>query len=347
MLIPHPALETLLLPLAEATLPQSQTGRGLFIGAEDSHWLHSGALTWVCEQNFKPTAAALQRAGLSEPALAGERFPILLLLPPRHRDQRRADIARALSRLSEAGVLVTACANSQGADSLQRDMESLLGTVQCRSKHKCRLLWSLPGERRIDAALLAAWLALGAPQPILQGKYWGRPGAFSWDRIDPGSALLATQLPSDLAGAGADLGAGWGYLSVQVFNRCPAVQSLDLFEADRSALELAELNVGAALGQRAADHRPSFALHWQDVSAGLAGHYDFIISNPPFHLGHAAQPALGEAFIRSAAAALRPGGQFWMVANRHLPYEACLDGHFQQCRRVIDAHGFKVFAAVK
>jgi 16S rRNA (guanine1207-N2)-methyltransferase len=346
MLIPHPALETLLLPLAEDTLPQSPTGRGLFIGAEDSPWLHSRALTWVCEQNFKPTAAALLRAGLSEQALAGERFPVLLWLPPRHRDQRRAELARALSRLSETGVLFTACANNQGADSLQRDLERLLGTVQGRSKHKCRLLWSLPGERRIDAALLAAWLALGAPKMILQGKYWSRPGAFSWDRIDPGSALLAAQLPSDLAGAGADLGAGWGYLSVQVFSRCPAVQSLDLFEADRSALELAELNLAAALGDQV-ERRPSFALHWQDVSAGLAGHYDFIISNPPFHLGHAAQPALGEAFIRSAAEALRPGGQFWMVANRHLPYEACLDGHFQHCRRVIDAHGFKVFAAVK
>lgn len=345
-LTPHSALATLMLPIVEGTLPRPSQGRGLFIGAEDSAPLHGGALNWICEQNFKPTADALLRAGWQQAADADERFPIILLLPPRHRDQRRARMAQALQRLTKDGVLFAACANSEGSATLQLDMERLLGAVQCRSKHKCRLLWSLPIERRLDAALLAAWLALDTPQPISEGEYRSRPGAFSWNRIDPGSALLAEQLPSDLAGAGADLGAGWGYLSVQVLRRCPGVQSLDLFEADRSALELAELNLTAALG-KLMERKPSLALHWHDVTDGLPGHYDFIISNPPFHSGHAAQPALGESFIRRAAAALRPGGRFWMVANRHLPYEACLDAHFRHSRRVIDAHGFKVFEAVK
>ena len=44
--------------------------------------------------------------------------------------------------------------------------------------------------------------------------------------------------------------------------------------------------------------------------------------NPPFHTRPRADPALGQAMIRKAAAALRRGGRLFMVANRQLPYEA-------------------------
>jgi len=69
--------------------------------------------------------------------------------------------------------------------------------------------------------------------------------------------------------------------------------------------------------------------------------------NPPFHAGRAADPALGRAFIAAAARMLAPSGQLWMVANRHLPYEATLRETF---RNVADAGGdgaFKVFHATR
>ena len=40
---------------------------------------------------------------------------------------------------------------------------------------------------------------------------WSQPGVFAWDRIDPGSALLAEHLPA-MKGEGVDLGAGSGEL---------------------------------------------------------------------------------------------------------------------------------------
>jgi len=37
----------------------------------------------------------------------------------------------------------------------------------------------------------------------------------------------------------------------------------------------------------------------------------------------------------------------WLVANRHLPYEAVLDQGFGQVRTVAQEHGFKIVEASK
>ena len=118
----------------------------------------------------------------------------------------------------------------------------------------------------------------------------------------------------------------------------------DLYEADHGALELARLNLARP------DHaNPGVQLgfHWHDVSSGLPGRYNFIVTNPPFHQGREDLPELGRAFIAAAAQALLPGGRLWLVANRHLPYEAALASGFKKVRVVEMRDGFKVIEAVK
>jgi len=147
-------------------------------------------------------------------------------------------------------------------------------------------------------------------------------------------------LPDDLHGHAADLGCGYGYLSRALLERCPGVVALDAVDADAAALALARAN----LEPFAATHALDFL--WHDVGRGLARRYDCIISNPPFHAeGRGERPDIGRQFIAAAAAALRPGGQLWLVANRHLPYEAALAARFASVRCVVQAHGFKVIAA--
>src|SRR3546814_7966293 len=97
-------------------------------------------------------------------------------------------------------------------------------------------------------------------------------------------------LPADLHGHAADLGAGWGYLSVELLQRCPGITALDLFEAEARALELARVNL-APFATRA-----KLGFHWHDVTAGLAQRFDVIVTNPPFHAqGNAARPDIGRS----------------------------------------------------
>jgi 16S rRNA (guanine1207-N2)-methyltransferase len=193
----------------------------------------------------------------------------------------------------------------------------------------------------LDRAQLQQWRSLDAPRAIADGRFRSRPGLFAWDRIDAGSALLAEHLPHDLRGRAADLGAGYGFLSTELLAKNPGIVALDLYEAEARALELARGNLAAHAA------RVELAFHWHDVAQGLLARYDAIVSNPPFHVGRADLPELGRAFILAAAAALRPGGRFWLVANRHLAYEAALAQHFAQVRTVAMRDGFKVIEAVK
>lgn len=336
------ALEVLLLPFASGALHWPGEGGALFLRARDGWPLHRQPLPGlVCEQTFKPAFDALRRSGLDVREHTGDaRFPLVLLLPPRQREEARALFARAMDRVGEGGIVLACMPNDEGAKSGEADLARIAGPVHVLSKQHCRVFWSGPLQGPVDAELAAQWRALDAPRPVVDGRFLSRPGLFAWDRIDAASALLAEHLPRDLAGRVADLGAGYGYLAAEVLARCPGVTALDLYEAEARALELARCNV--------ATDDAEVGFHWHDVTTGLPRRYDAIVSNPPFHAqGRAGRPDIGRAFIAAAADALNPGGRLWLVANRHLPYEAVLDASFGRVRTVAQQAGFKVVEGIK
>lgn len=326
-----------------ATLPD---GPRLFLGAVPGDWVGNAvAGGWLCEQPFAPFARSLQGQGIdAQPRVDATGVAVALVLPPRQRDAARALIARAARATRAGGIVVAAAGNNDGARSLESDMRSLFGSVHADSKHKSRVVRAIVGADKPDAGLLAQWLALAEPCRVGEGEnaFWSRPGLFAWDRIDPASALLASQLPATLGGRVADLGAGWGYLSMHILRACPGVTAIDLYEANAAAIEPARRNLEALCTLRP-DVRCE--VHWQDISAGMPDGYDVVVSNPPFHIGRADAPELGRAFIATAAAALEPRGEAWFVANRHLPYEALLAERFRTVTTPAQRDGFKVLHA--
>ncbi len=329
---------------AEGGAPASTV---LFLRARDGWPLRQQSRPGlICEQSFKPDAEALERSGwtVADPgdAVPDTRHALVLVLPPRQRDEARALFAQALQRCAPGGFVVACIANDDGAKSGEGDFRKLCGLDGNLTKHHCRVFWVKRDDAKIDAALLAQWSTLDAVRPILGGRFVSRPGVFAWDRIDPASQLLAEHLPADLRGRAADLGAGYGYLSDELLKRCPGIASLDLYEAEARALELARRNLADAAA------RLPLRYVWQDVTAGLSETYDVIVTNPPFHAQQsAARPDIGRAFIAAAAAALVPGGRLWLVANRNLPYELELDANFGSVRIVAQQQGFKIIEAIK
>ncbi|TBR38933.1 MULTISPECIES: class I SAM-dependent methyltransferase [Dyella] len=337
-------LEALFYPIASGALPLPDDRRVLFLRARDGFRLREMAQAgWVCEQSFRPFADQLARSGfqVGDPARQ-ERFSMTLVLPPRQRNEARAVLARAVEHARDAGVVLVCVPNAEGAKSAQSDLEQLAGPVASVSKHKCRIFWARPVTERIDAAMLRAWSDDDEVRRNAAG-YWSRPGLFAWDRVDLASALLAGSLPGDLRGRFADIGAGYGYLSTQVLAQCAGVESIDLYEAEARAIEPARRNMADTV--QAMGRTVPSEVFWHDVTVGLKGRYDVIVSNPPFHQGREDLPSLGRAFIHAAAQALVPEGRFWMVANRHLPYEATLAERFNDVRTVVTQEGFKVMEA--
>lgn len=343
-----PAFETLFLPFATGALSWPAQGKILFLCARMGGALLGPTVPrdrFVCRQSFLPHAKELARAHLS-PDHGAETppglYPLILSLPPRQRDEARFVLAEAVVRAEHGGIVAAAATNNEGARSLESDLAQLAGDIASLSKNKSRVFWARIDPAKIEQDLLQTWLALGAPRRLAEDpRFLSRPGLFAWDRIDAGSALLAKHLPADLAGHGADLGCGFGYLSAEILARCPKVTALDLYEAERVALELAQVNlVPLARGV-------TLDFLWHDVTTGLRGSYDFIVSNPPFHTGKADRVDLGQAFISAGAKALGPGGRMLIVANQHLPYETTFAAHFARHRILGIAEGYKIIDAVK
>jgi 16S rRNA (guanine1207-N2)-methyltransferase len=247
---------------------------------------------------------------------------------PRARDHGRALVAEAIASVGHGGLLVVDGQKQDGIETMQRDLGRAGITPEAVvAKAHGRLL-----TLRAPASAPDGW---AADWREVEPGVFTRPGVFSADGPDPGSALLAANLPEGLAGRVADLGAGWGWLALQAL-RHPAITQLDLIEAEADALDCARRNI--------ADPRARFV--WADALRHRPDAlFDAVLCNPPFHAGRPAEPALGQAFIRAAAAMLKPRGTLWLVGNRHLPYEETLRSSFVTVAEVGSSPGFRVWSA--
>jgi len=314
--------------------------------AQDRRWLFlNAALLPVqgaalkphldCEQGFRPAFTALRNAGYDvEPAHSdGGGHAGAVVLAGRSRALNEANVARAWKSVAPGGVILVAGDNHDGIKSLRKWAAKWAGVEDGLVKHHAAV-FSIRRDEREQPLYVA-------PQPR-KGAWQVAPGMFSADGPDAGSQMLAAHFDGRIAGSVADFGAGWGWLGVQLLEKCPAVVSLDSIEADWLSLEAARENLA---GKR---EDVALAFHWLDLTGEKPGRrYDWIVMNPPFHNGRAAEPALGIAFIEAASAALAPGGRLLMVANRQLPYEEALRAGFSRFESLEEAGGFKVIEALR
>ncbi len=324
-------------------LPKKPEGAVIYRAVPGAYLRRLGEVADVCcIQSDRPLADELARLGYMEEASPVRSAHLAIVFATKHREEVLYHLALAADTLEEGGSLIVTAANTLGASSLERRMAELMGGVESFCKHKCRVLRSSKRTATLNAELLNAWKQAGELRRMDATGYYSCPGLFSWKSFDSGSRLLAASLPAGLHGRGADLGAGYGYLSRMALERAAGIKGLHLFEAERKGLEAAERNL-AGFNQRCELH-----FHWADVTAGLGmTGLDFVLMNPPFHAGRDSLPALGRTFVREALKALRPGGRLFMVANRHLPYEGELESMSAVVESALQDSGFKLIVARK
>lgn len=267
----------------------------------------------------------------------------MVILAPGGTIERDYVLAQALRVLKPGAPLLAFAPKDKGGSRLRKALERFGCTVgeDARRHHRFCSVTRPAALQDVDAAIDAA-IAAGAPRVLPDLGVWSQPGVFSWDRLDPGSARLLELLPP-LAGRGADLGCGVGVLAgrLLVSGNVDAITCIDI---DRRAVECARRNL----------QDPRATVLWADVrrlgadlQEGSFSDFDFVVMNPPFHDGGTEDRELGVAFIRTAVRLLRRGGVCWLVANRHLPYEAALREAFASMEVKADAGGYKIVEARK
>ena len=275
---------------------------------------------------YRDAHEATKLAGwISDPAPEGP-FGGAVVFAPRSRDAQRAAIRTA--RASTGGPIVVDGPKTHGIDALYRELRDRAEVSPAWAKAHGKIFTVTGGD-------FGDWPE-EAPALAPDG-WWRAPGGFSEAGVDKASAYLAGLLPEAMTGAVVDLGAGWGYLARAILAR-DGVETVHLVENDRVSLAAAARNV--------TDGRAAF--HWADATRWAPpGRADHVVTNPPFHAGRKAEPELGRAFIRAAAAMLTPKGGLWLVANRHLPYESALEASFREVREIGSDRAFKVFHAIR
>ncbi|MEJ2035414.1 MAG: methyltransferase [Maritimibacter sp.] len=274
----------------------------------------------ICQ--FYPDHQAWAQAGYDVARVPEGEFTAALVVLPRAKDAARALISQAAST---APLVLIDGQKHDGVDSVLKAVKAKATPEGNIAKSHGKLFWITGGD-------FSDW----AGQDRRFDGFLTRPGVFSADGPDKGSLALVDALPQ-LKGRVADLGAGWGYLSRHILSS-DDVTHLDLIEADAVALDCARETISD----------PRAAFHWADATDFTPDQrYDVIVTNPPFHVSRAGDPGIGRAFIAAAASMLTPNGQLWLVANRHLPYEAEIGAHFHQVTDAGGTPGFKVIHASK
>ncbi|MEU8626517.1 methyltransferase [Streptomyces sp. NPDC048669] len=168
-------------------------------------------------------------------------------------------------------------------------------------------------------------------------------GIFCAERLDIGTRFFLKHLPARSGPERVvDLGCGNGALGLSAALANPEAEVTfidESYQAVASAEETFRANADTGAEARFV------------VGDGMAGtapaSVDLVLNNPPFHSHQATTDATARNMFHAARAALRQGGELWVVGNRHLGYHTQLRRTFGNCTTVAGDPKFVVLRAVK
>ncbi|MFH9400506.1 methyltransferase [Streptomyces sp. NPDC017638] len=298
------------------------------------------------------TRANLARAGV-EPGAVGllttqdpppERVDVLLVRVPKSLALLEDQLLRLAPAVHAGTVVVGTGMVKEIHTSTLRLFERILGPTRTSlARQKARLIFCTP-----DPALerpANPW-PYGYALPDGVGAVSGRPvvnhaGVFCADRLDVGTRFLLRHLPDPGARRVVDLGCGNGVVGTAVALADPTAEVLFVDESFQA--------VASAEATYKANGVPGHAeFRVGDGLAGVAsGSVDLVLNNPPFHSHQATTDATAWRMFTGAKRALRPGGELWVIGNRHLGYHVKLKRLFGNSETVASDPKFVVLRAVR
>ncbi len=235
------------------------------------------------------------------------------------------------ANLRVGGVFYVGGERHRGVESYKQRMEAVFGRVEKLRQIGRRRVYVTqktdhPGvppvetTQLVDISIEAETLA-----------FVTRAGVFSKDHLDPGSRLLLETTCVGRNQAVLDIGCGYGPLGIFLARRGASVTMSDV---DVRATRCAEENVDRA--------GVSVEVHTADLYDGVAGRsFDSIVTNPPFHAGH----AFAHPLVVGARSHLRSGGRLWLVVMRADPYRKLLEQNFAHVETTCTEGGYSVLVA--
>ncbi|MFD0313276.1 methyltransferase [Streptomyces flavalbus] len=299
------------------------------------------------------TRANLARAGVQPGAVRllttqdppPERIDVLLVRVPKSLALLEDQLLRLAPGVHAGTVVVGTGMVKEIHTSTLRLFERILGPTRTSlAEKKARLVFCAPDPAlaRPDNPWPYSYPVPDGLGAVSGGTVVNHAGVFCADRLDVGTRFFLQHLP-DTRGARrvVDLGCGNGVVGTAVALADPAAEVLFVDESFQA--------VASAEATYKANGVPGHAEF--RVGDGLAGvasdSVDVVLNNPPFHSHQATTDATAWRMFTGARRALRPGGELWVIGNRHLGYHVKLRRLFGNSELVASDPRFVVLRAVK
>ncbi len=315
------------------------------------------------------TEANLERAGVAKDAVTllttqdapPERIDVLLVRVPKSLALLEDQLLRLAPHVHAGTVVVGTGMVKEIHTSTLNLFERILGPTRTSlAEKKARLIFCTPDvaatgavqagpEAQAQAPAGGAWpLTYTLDRDAGSGAGLtavNHAGIFCADRLDVGTRFFLQSIPTNTEGARVvDLGCGNGVVGTAVAVADPDAEVVfadESYQAVASARATYEANVRSGRPDRAE------FLVGDGLSMLPAGSVDLVLSNPPFHSHRATTDATALRMFAQSRRALRPGGELWIVANRHLGYHTHLRRLFGNSEVVASEPRFVVLRAVK
>lgn len=218
-------------------------------------------------------------------------------------------------------------------------MERYIGPVQASlAQRKARLLFVTPSEKPPAVSPYPSQYQLDTPKLQLRNH----AGVFCRENLDIGTRFFLPHLPRELGNAQvADLGCGNGVIGLVCAINNPKAQ-LRMVDESYMAVQSAEENWQQALGER-----PVTIYAGDGLATEQRDSLDVVLCNPPFHQQQVVGDFLARRMFQQSHAALKKGGELWIVGNRHLGYHITLRRMFDHVEHIAANAKFVIFKATK
>ena len=218
--------------------------------------------------------------------------------------------------------------------------EKIIGETRTSlAKKKARLIFSqLTVPQLAERDLALRWSLDGTPYTI-----HNHANVFSRQSLDIGARFFMRHLPRNIEGDIIDLGCGNGVIGLTVLTHNPEA-TVHFVDESWMAVDSARINVTENLADDL--QRCHFTVN-NSLSGFPADSFSAVVCNPPFHQQNAVTDHVAWQMFRDAFRCLRYGGEFRVVANRHLDHQGKLKKLFGNCQVVASNTKFVVLRSVK
>ena len=264
---------------------------------------------------------------------------LVIIQYPKAKAELSFILAMLESSLDSSAIVVIVGEKNSGINSSKKIVERYLSHYQKNDSARHCMLFSGRYQQSGKNFVLNDWFneyPLNIAGTCI--KVAALPGVFSQKKLDIGTRVLLENLPNIKPTKLLDFGCGAGVIASFIAKQHADI-SLTL--ADVSALAISSAKRTLAMNQLTGDVIAT------DSLSHIKGHFDVVITNPPFHQGLKTNYHATESFLTGINKHIENNGELIVVANNFLTYKPIMQKNFAKVNELINQQGFIVYHCLK